>query len=79
MPQVTFSKPESYTCGWRGKTTHIEIRLDGKVVGAVIGRENAGMAGVMMWRVVLQGRREEPADSMSAAKVCARALLEGAT
>lgn len=78
MPKVAFSRPESYTSGWRGKTTRIEVRLDEKVVGEIIGRENAGMAGVMMWRVVLRGHREESADSMSSAKGRARAVLEGA-
>jgi hypothetical protein len=73
--KVTFGKAESYHQGWKGKTTRIDIRQGKEVVGEIIGRENAGIAGAMFWRVELKGQRGEEVASMKAAKVKARELL----
>ena len=77
MPKVTFSRPESWTSGWKGKTTSIDVRLNGKVVGEVVGRENAGMAGVMMWGYELRDGRHKSCGSMIDAKGQVKTLLEG--
>jgi hypothetical protein len=73
---VTFTRPESYTQGWKGKTTRIDVLLDKVVVGEVVGRENASFAGVMMWHYELRDKRREDCDSMRDAKAKVRALLE---
>lgn len=74
--KVSFGKAESYTQGWKGKTTRIDIRLGKEVVGEIVGRENAGIAGAMFWFVELKGARPEEVGSMRAAKAKARELLE---
>jgi len=77
--KISFSKAESYHQGWKGKTTRIDIRRGKEVVGEIVGRENAGIAGAMFWRVELKGQRGEEVGSMLAAKAKARELLEGGT
>lgn len=73
---VSFSRPQPHTSGWKGKTSYVSVRLDGKLVGEIVGRENAGIAGWMEWTVELLGKPSTRAESLVDAKAKARTLLE---
>lgn len=77
MKKVSFGRPETYTQGWKGKTSRTDIKVNGEVVGEIVGKENIGIAGAMFWHVELKGRRPEECSSFKHARARAKELLEG--
>jgi hypothetical protein len=75
--KITFGKTETYTQGWKGKTSKTDIKVNGKVVGEIVGTENIGIAGAMFWKVEVPGRRPQEAGSFKDAKLVAANLLSG--
>lgn len=66
--RMTLGQAESFTQGWKGKTTLVPIRIGAKEVGHIVGRESPGTPGWMMWSIQFPGKPKIDCPSLQEAR-----------